>query len=90
MADQGQLEEGKSEPAGLSPTARASQLASECLTVAITMVVPGLLALWVDNQLGTNPVLTIIGFILGFAYGVWRLSQLGKRLSTKNKLPKDN
>ena len=79
MADPGQSGKVENESEGLSSTARASQLASECLSIAISMVVPGLLALWVDNQLETNPVLTIVGFMGGFAYGVWRLSQLGKR-----------
>jgi len=50
--------------------------ASRGLTVSIEMVAPGLLGLWLDGQFGTRWWLTIIGFVLGFVFGLWHLLQM--------------
>lgn len=42
------------------------------------MLIPGFLGYWADSALGTTPVLLLIGFTFGFAYGLWRLTTLGK------------
>lgn len=63
----------------LSSIAQANQLASECFTIALGMVVPGLIGYWLDGYFATKPALTLLGFTLGFAYGIWRLVLLGMR-----------
>ncbi len=50
------------------------------------MVVPGLLAYWLDSYWQTQPVLTLVGFTLGFAYGIFRLVLMGAQRQ-KNFVP---
>ncbi|NLX56798.1 MAG: AtpZ/AtpI family protein [Planctomycetaceae bacterium] len=40
------------------------------------MVVPGLVGYYLDDRLGTRALLTIVGFAVGVAYGVWQLLRL--------------
>lgn len=46
-------------------------------TVALEMVFPGLAGLWLDNQLDTR-FLALLGFVLGFALGMWHLILMTK------------
>lgn len=57
---------------------RGQRLASRCVSIAIGMLTPGFLGYWLDTRLGTEPLLLLIGFAAGFAYGLWRLTLLGK------------
>ncbi len=56
--------------------ARAYDRATRGITVAIGMVVPGLVGYYLDDRLGTRALLTIVGFAVGVAYGVWQLLRL--------------
>ncbi len=58
--------------------ARAYQRATRGVTVAISMVVPGLIGYLIDRQLGTRAVLTIIGFGMGMTYGIWELVRMSR------------
>lgn len=49
------------------------------------MLLPGFVGYGCDRALGVLPWLTLAGFTLGFAYGVWRLAQLGMTASAKNE-----
>ena len=40
---------------------------------ALFLVLPTLLGIWLDGRLHFSPVLTIVGFLLGFAAGTWNL-----------------
>jgi F0F1-type ATP synthase assembly protein I len=42
------------------------------------MVVPGLLGYWLDSRFHTRPLLTVLGFALGMAYGMYQLVQLAR------------
>jgi F0F1-type ATP synthase assembly protein I len=56
--------------------ARAYQRATRGITVAMGMVIPGLMGYFLDKQLGTKPLLTILGFGLGVTFGIWELVQM--------------
>jgi hypothetical protein len=58
--------------------AKAYGLASLGLTVAIGMVVPGLLGVWLDRTLGTKVLFTVLGFAVGMTWGVIQLSRLAR------------
>ncbi|HEU5002045.1 MAG TPA: AtpZ/AtpI family protein [Actinomycetota bacterium] len=40
---------------------------------AMFLVLPTLLGIWLDGHFHASPVLTIVGFLLGFAAGTWNL-----------------
>lgn len=41
------------------------------------MVVPGLIGLWIDRQLGTVMVFLVLGMVLGMTTAIWHLVRLG-------------
>jgi len=59
-----------------SPMARATEWSSRVTSIALCMVVPGLVGYWLDLQWGTKPALLIGGVILGFISGLWQLIKL--------------
>ena len=46
------------------------------MTIALGMVVPGLVGYWLDGRLGTHALLTILGFGLGVTFGIWELLRM--------------
>jgi F0F1-type ATP synthase assembly protein I len=60
------------------PFAKAYQRATRVVTIALGMVVPGLLGVWVDSRLGTRAVFTIVGFALGMTYGIVELVRMSR------------
>ena len=46
------------------------------MTVALEMVVPGLLGLMLDRYLGTVPLFCLLGFAGGLTLGIWHLVKL--------------
>lgn len=40
---------------------------------AMFLVLPTLLGIWLDGHFHSSPVITIVGFLLGFAAGTWNL-----------------
>ncbi len=66
---------------------RGQRLASRCVSIAIGRLTPGFFGYWLDTRLGTEPVLLLIGFTAGFAYGLWRLTLLGKAASKLSGSP---
>ncbi len=60
------------------PLVRAYQRATRGVTIAVGMVAPGLLGYWLDQKLGTRALLTILGFGIGMAFGVWELVRLSQ------------
>lgn len=61
---------------------RAYDRATRAITVAVGMVVPGLIGYYGDRRWGTGGLLTILGFALGVTFGIWQLLQLAR--SSKN------
>jgi len=62
----------------MSPMAKAMAWTSRVTTISLEMVLPGLAGLWVDQKLGTEPVLLLIGMGLGFTLGIYQLVKLGE------------
>ena len=60
------------------PLALAMQWVSRVTTVSLEMVLPGLLGYWADQQWNSEPVLLVLGVILGFSVGMWHLVTLTK------------
>jgi hypothetical protein len=49
---------------------------SRITTVAIEMVLPGLVGVWADRQLGTRVLFTVIGFAAGLTLAIWHLIRM--------------
>jgi hypothetical protein len=67
------------------PWAVAMQWVARLTTISLEMALPGLGGFWLDQWLGTRVVFLIVGVIVGFAGGMWRLVQLTK----PSKPPRD-
>ena len=59
-----------------TPVVIAYQWAARITSLAIEMVVPGLIGLWIDNRLGTKVVFTLLGFALGTILAGWQLMKM--------------
>jgi Mn2+/Fe2+ NRAMP family transporter len=66
-------------PDSRSIVAKAYGWAARTMTVALEMVVPGVIGIWIDRQLGTLALFTVIGFGLGLPLGIWHLVRLTAR-----------
>jgi len=69
---------------GRPPLAQAAAWASRVMTVALEMVLPGVLGIWIDRQLGYKAAFTLVGFGIGFSVALWHLLQLTKH-NTKRR-----
>lgn len=58
--------------------AKGIQWVSKITTVALEMVVPALIGMWLDQKLGTL-FLGLLGIILGVPLGIWHLMKMTKR-----------
>lgn len=45
-------------------------------TIALEMALPPLAGNWADGHFGTEPVLVIVGAVLGLTCGVWYLARM--------------
>ena len=63
------------------PIALAMEWVAKITTVALEMVLPGLLGEWLDGKFGTN-FLALVGFALGITVGVMHLLAMTRQ---KNK-----
>lgn len=61
-----------------SPLAQAVAWSSRITTIALEMVLPGILGHWLDRQLGTWLVFLILGTIFGMSVGMMHLIRLTK------------
>jgi F0F1-type ATP synthase assembly protein I len=68
-----------------APYAKAYGLASRGVSVALGMVVPGLVGYLVDQRLGTRVAFTLMGFVAGVSFGIWQLLQMGKNQIGKSE-----
>ena len=64
--------------------AKATAAASRAMTVALEMVLPGILGLWLDRRLGTWLLFTVLGFIFGLTLAIWHLLKMTKPVRPKN------
>jgi F0F1-type ATP synthase assembly protein I len=56
--------------------AEASAWASHVMTISLEMVIPGLIGLWIDRQLGTVMLFLVLGVALGMTVGMLHLVRL--------------
>lgn len=69
---------------GRSSQAIAFEWAFTVMTIALEMVVPGLLGYWLDQRLGTKVVFLLLGFLLGAALAGMALARIaGWRKASK-------
>lgn len=59
-----------------SAYAVAAQWVSRIMAVAMEMVLPGLLGLWLDSRLGTRVLFALLGFGVGIPVAVWHLVRM--------------
>ena len=60
-----------------SPMAQAAEWVSRITTVALEMVLPGILGSWLDKRWDTG-FLGLVGFALGVTLGTWHLIWMTK------------
>lgn len=65
--------------------AKATAAASRAMTVAMEMVLPGVLGLWLDKRLGTWLLFTLLGFIFGLTLAIWHLLKMTKPVRPRNR-----
>lgn len=66
-----------------SPAAFAYGWVARMMTVVLEMALPGLGGQWLDSKLGTS-YWVIVGFVLGFALGIFHLLKMVKQYAPKN------
>jgi cyanate permease len=65
------------------PYAVAMAWVSRITTVALEMVLPGLVGIWLDRRWGTSPWITLLGFGLGMTLAIWHLIQMTRGSNSK-------
>jgi F0F1-type ATP synthase assembly protein I len=63
-------------PDSRSNFAKAYSWAARIMTVALEMVFPGVIGIWLDRRLGTVALFTILGFGIGLPLGLWHLLRM--------------
>ena len=58
--------------------AKAFHGASRVMTIAIEMVAPGLIGIWLDKKFNTKVLFTLLGFAGGLALALWHLVQIAR------------
>ncbi len=66
-------------------TARGAEWASRIMTIALGMVVPGLAGYWLDQRLGTQVILMLIGFALGGYLAAIQLMAIARQSRRKSR-----
>jgi F0F1-type ATP synthase assembly protein I len=66
----------KQSPDDRAPLAQALSWSTAIITIALEMVLPAVLGLWVDRKLGTKMVFLILGAAAGLAGGMIHLIRL--------------
>ena len=57
------------------------------MTIAIEMVVPILVGVWIDRRLGTKGLFAILGGVMGMTVGIWSLMRLVESLRRPLRRP---
>ena len=66
-------------PDSRSMIAKAYSWAGRIMTVALEMVFPGVVGVWLDRLLGSVAVFTVLGFGGGLVLGMWHLIRMTSR-----------
>ena len=59
-----------------NPLAVAVEWTSRVTTIALEFVIPGVIGVWIDQQLGTVMVFLVLGVIFGMSAGMLHLARL--------------
>ena len=70
-----------------SMIAKAWGVGYQATSISLEMVVPGLIGLWVDRQVGTLPLFLILGVIFGMTAGMMHLVQFAKHVGGEKERP---
>jgi len=62
----------------------ALEWVSRITTVALEMVLPGVLGIWIDGKTGIPLVFTLLGFGLGGSLAMWHLLSMTRLPDKKN------
>jgi len=57
------------------------QWSARMTTIALEMVIPALIGIWLDRLLGTVALLTVLGIFFGMALGFWQLLKIAREAS---------
>lgn len=68
-----------------SPMAKSLAKVSEIIAICLLMIVPAMVGYFVDQQVGTGFVFTVIGLVIGMFGAIQQLVQLVKSLSRMDK-----
>jgi F0F1-type ATP synthase assembly protein I len=60
------------------PIVRGMEWVARATTIALEMALPPLAGSWADDHFGTEPLLTVVGAVLGLITGIWHLVRLTK------------
>jgi F0F1-type ATP synthase assembly protein I len=71
-----------------SPLALAYGWAMRITSISLEMVVPGLIGLWIDRQLGTVLLFLVLGVIVGVTTGMLHLVRLAAAASRRGPSPR--
>ena len=71
-----------------SPLALAYGWAVRITSISLEMVVPGLIGLWIDRQLGTVLLFLVLGVIVGVTTGMLHLVRLAAAASRREPSPR--
>ena len=66
------------------PLAQAAAWASRVMTVALEMVLPGVVGIWIDRRLGTQVLFTLLGFAGGLTFAIWQLLKMTKAVPSND------
>jgi F0F1-type ATP synthase assembly protein I len=64
---------------GPTPLARGVMWATQISTLGLEVALPALGGYWLDQRLGTSPILLIVGVCLGFGVSLYSIVKLSKR-----------
>lgn len=70
--------------------ARAWGWSTQVTAIALEMVVPGVVGLWIDRLLGTVMVFLVLGVIFGMTAGLMHLVQFARRIGEKETKEEKN
>jgi F0F1-type ATP synthase assembly protein I len=73
-----------------SPLSAAIEWVGRITAVGVEMVVPGLAGSWLDDRLGSTPLLTLVGFAFGMVAGIWHLLIMTSAKKSGDRPRRDN
>ena len=70
-------------PDDRSPMSIGLQWSARLMSIGLEMALPAAGGGWLDSRVGTSPVFTALGALLGFAVGMYHLLRISRQESGK-------